>query len=45
MENKNLLEIDLQHFADEVEDAGENEVEESATLQEDETEVESEETG
>lgn len=45
MEKKNLLEIDLQHFADEVEDAGENEVEESATLQEDETEVESEETG
>ena len=45
MEKKNLLEIDLQHFADEVEDAGENEVEESATLQEEETEVESEETG
>ena len=45
MENKNLLVFDLQHFADEVEDAGENEVEESATLQEDETEVESEETG
>ena len=34
---KNLLDLDLQHFADEVEDAGENEVEESATPQEDET--------
>ena len=41
---KNLLELNLQHFADEVEDAGENEVEESATPQEDETESESEET-
>lgn len=34
---KNLLALDLQHFADEVEDAGANEVEESATPQEDET--------
>ena len=34
---KNLLALDLQHFADEVEDAGANEVEESATSQEDET--------
>lgn len=42
---KNLLEIDLQLFADEVEDAGENEVAETADPQEDETsESESEET-
>ena len=34
---KNLLEIDLQLFADEVEDAGENEVAETAEPQEDET--------
>ena len=32
---KNLLELDLQHFADEVEDAGANDVEEPATPQED----------
>jgi len=42
---KNLLEIDLQLFADEVEDAGENEVAETAEPQEEETsESESEET-
>ena len=42
---KNLLEIDLQLFADEVEDAGENEVAETAEPQEDETsEAESTET-
>lgn len=42
---KDLLEIDLQLFADEVEDAGENEVGETADLQEETTEPESEETG
>lgn len=43
---KNLLDLDLQHFADEAEDAGENEVEEPATLQEDESsEDEESETG
>ena len=42
----NLLEIDLQYFADEVEDAGENEVAETADPQEEETsEDESSETG
>jgi len=42
---KNLLALDLQHFADEVEDAGANEVEESATSQEDEvTEADETET-
>ena len=46
MERKNLLDLDLQHFADEAEDAGENEVEEPATLQEDESsEDEESETG
>ena len=34
---KNLLELDLQHFADEVENAGANDVEESAAPQEEET--------
>ena len=43
MEKMNLLEIDLQHFADEVEDAGENEVEEAAEPQE-ETEADETET-
>lgn len=43
MENKNLLDLDLQIFSEEIEDAGENEVEESATLQEEEA-SESEET-
>ena len=43
---KNLLDLDLQHFADEAEDAGENEVEEPATLQEDESSEDDEsETG
>ena len=43
---KNLLDLDLQHFADEAEDAGENEVEEPAALQEDESsEDEESETG
>lgn len=46
MERKNLLTLDLQHFADEIENAGENEVEESATPQEEEmTEKVNEETG
>lgn len=46
MERKNLLTLDLQHFADEIENAGENEVEESATPQEEEmTEEVNEETG
>ena len=43
MENKNLLDLDLQLFGEEAEDAGANEVEESATSQEDTEEV-SEET-
>ena len=34
---KNLLTLDLQHFADEIEDAGENDVEEPAPSQEEET--------
>lgn len=43
---KNLLKLDLQMFADEVEDAGANEVEEPATLQEEETsEADETETG
>ena len=41
---KNLLTLDLQHFADEIENAGENEVEESATPQEEETEEDPSET-
>lgn len=42
--SKKLLALDLQHFADEVEDAGENEVSEPAEQTEETTEGESEET-